>query len=160
MGNCPENIVRATACVDILAGLAYVDTNRIALFGHSMGAFATIGAAAVLGSRIRTAAITASGVIPDSAGTNNAAPTVSEASPVRTPFLMFHCDADPVVPPMRSDLFQQLLNSNAVANLRILYSSNSIPNTNNWHNLHQDAAINADVLTNTFQWFQARGVLP
>jgi len=115
------------ACANVLASLAYVDTNRIALFGHSMGAFATIGDAAVLGSRIRTAAITAGGAIPDSAGTNNAAPTWTEASPVHIPFLMFHCDADPVVPPVRSELFQQLLNSNAVLNLRILYPSNSIP---------------------------------
>lgn len=160
MGNCPENIARATACANVLAGLGYVDTNRIALFGHSMGAFATIGDAAALASRIRAAAITAGGVIPDSGGTSNAAPTVTEASPVRTPFLMFHCDADPVVPAARSQLFQQVLNSNAVLNLRILYSSNSIPDSNNWHNIHLDPAINSDVLTNTFQWFQARGVLP
>jgi dienelactone hydrolase len=161
MGNCPENLSRATACANVLASLPYVDTNRIALFGHSMGAFATIGDAAALVGRIRAAAITAGGVISDSPNaSSNAAPTVTEASPVRTPFILFHCDADPVVPPVRSLLFQQVLNSNAVLNLRILYSSNSIPNTNNWHNIHQDAAVNADVLTNTFQWFKARGVLP
>jgi hypothetical protein len=73
---------------------------------------------------------------------------------------MFHCDGDPVVPPVRSQLFQQVLNTNGVLNQRIVYSSNSIPNPNNWHNLHQDTSINADVLTNTFQWFKARGVLP
>lgn len=160
MGHCPENIARAVACANVLAGLGYVDTNRVAIFGHSMGAFATIGDAAALGNRIRTAVITAGGVIPDSAGNTNAAPTISEANSVRTPFLMFHCDADPVVPPARSQLFQQMLNSNAVINLRLLYSSNSIPNQSNWHNIHQDPAINADVLTNTFQWFQARGLLP
>ena len=160
MGHCPENIARAVACANVLAGLGYVDTNQIAIFGHSMGAFATIGDSAALSNRIRTAVITAGGVIPDSGGTTNAAPTVTEASSVSTPFLMFHCDADPVVQPSRSQLFQQMLNSNAVVNLRILYSSNAIPNQSNWHNIHQDAAINADVLTNTFQWLQARGVLP
>ena len=160
MGHCPENIARAVACANVLAGLGYVDTNRVAVFGHSMGAFATIGDSASLSNRIRTAIITAGGAIPDSAGNTNAAPTVTEASSIRTPFLMFHCDADPVVPPARSQLFQQMLNSNAVVNLRIIYSSNAIPNQSNWHNIHQDAAINADVLTNTFQWLQARGVLP
>jgi dienelactone hydrolase len=161
MGNCPENLARATACANVLASLSYVDTNRIALFGHSMGAFATIGDAAALGGRIRAAGITAGGVISDTPNAaTNPAPTIAEASPVRTPFILFHCDADPVVPPVRSQLFQQLLNSNSVLNLRILYSSNSIPNTNNWHNIHQDAAVNADVLTNTYQWFKARGVLP
>ena len=160
VGHCAENIARAVACANVLAGLGYVDTNRLAIFGHSMGAFATIGDAASLSNRIRTAVISAGGVIPDSAGATNAAPTVTEASSVRTPFLMFHCDADPVVPPVRSQLFQQMLNSNAVVNLRILYSSNSIPNQSNWHNIHQDSAVNADVLTNTLQWFRARGVLP
>ena len=160
MGHCPENIARAVACADVLAGLGYVDTNRIAVFGHSMGAFATIGDAAALSNRVRTAIISAGGVIPDSGGTTNAAPTVTEASPARTPFLMFHCDADPIVPAARSQLFQQMLNSNGVANLRVIYSSNSIPNQSNWHNIHQDPTINADVLTNTFQWLQSRGVLP
>ena len=160
MGFCPENLARISVCANVLASLSYVDTNRLALFGHSMGAFATIGSAAVLTNRFRAAVITAGGVIPDSAGTNNAAPTVTEANPIRKPFLMFHCDGDPVVPAIRSELFQQILDTNAVLNQRILYSSNSIPNQNNWHNIHQDAAINADVLTNTFQWFQARGILP
>jgi dienelactone hydrolase len=159
MGNCPENIARATACANVLASLPYGDTKRLALFGHSMGAFATIGDAAALGNRIRAAAITAGGIIPDSAGTNNAAPTVTEADPVRTPFVMFHCDGDPVVPYVREQLFQQLLTTNGVLYQHFLYSSNSIPNQSNWHNIHQDAAINANVLTNTYQWFQARGVL-
>jgi dienelactone hydrolase len=160
MGNCAENIARATACLNVFASLTYVDTNRVALFGHSMGAFATIGDAAALGGRVRAASITSGGIIPDSAGTNNAAPTVTEADPVRIPFQMFYCDADPVVPAIRSQLFQQVLNTNGVLNQRILYSSNSIPNTNNWHNIHQDTSINADLLTNTFQWFKMRGVLP
>jgi dienelactone hydrolase len=160
MGFCPENLARTTACLRVLLGLPYVDTNRLAIFGHSMGAFATIGDAAALPGRFRAGSITSGGIIPDAAGTGNAAPTVTEASPVRTPFIMFHCDADPVVPPMRSQLFQQMLSSNSVPNLRILYSSNSISNPSNWHNIHQDAAINADLLTNTFQWFHSQGVLP
>ena len=160
MGFCPENLARTTACLGVLLGLSYVDTNRIAIFGHSMGAFATIGDAAALPGRFRAGSITSGGIIPDAAGAANAAPTVTEASPGRTPFVMFHCDADPVVPPMRSQLFQQVLNSNAVPNLRILYSSNSIANPSNWHNIHQDSAINSDVLTNTFQWFRTHGVLP
>jgi dienelactone hydrolase len=160
MGFCPENLARTAACLDVLLALPYIETNRVAIFGHSMGAFATIGDAAALSGRFRAASITSGGIIPDAAGTGNAAPTVTETSPVHTPFIMFHCDADPVVPPMRSQLFQQVLDSNSVPNLRILYSSNSIPNPANWHNIHQDTAINADILTNTFQWFRNQGVLP
>lgn len=160
MGFCPENLARTTACLGVLLGLPYVDTNRLAIFGHSMGAFATIGDAAALPGHFRAGSFTSGGITPDAAGTSNAAPTVTEASPNRTPFIMFCCDADPVVPPVRSQLFQQMLNSNSVANLRILYSSNSIANPSNWHNIHQDPAINADVLTNSFQWFRSQGVLP
>lgn len=161
MGNCPENLARIAACANVLASLDYVDTNRLALFGHSMGAFATIGAAAdTPRSRIRAAAITAGGVIPDSAGTNQASPTMSEANLVRAPFLMFHCDGDPIVPASRSQSFQQLLNANMVANQRIVFSSNSIPNMANWHNIHNDPAVNTSILTNTHSWFRTHGVLP
>jgi predicted peptidase len=160
MGNCAENIARGDACLNVLASLSYIDTNRLALFGHSMGGFATIGQAAASGSKIRAAAISAAGVIPDSAGTTNAAPTVTESNPVNKPFLMFHCDADPVVPAVRSQLFAQLLNTNSVVNNRILFSSNSIPNTNFWHNLHQEPNVNTNMLTNIFGWFKTHGVLP
>jgi dienelactone hydrolase len=162
MGNCPENIARALACADVLRGLTFVDSNRLALFGHSMGAFAAIGQMAAFGSRVRAASITSGGVIPDGApgGTNNASPTVSEANPVRVPCLMIHCDADPVVPASRSQAFQLILSSNGVPNQRIILSSNSIPNSANWHNIHNDPNANTLVLTNTRAWFQAHGVLP
>jgi dienelactone hydrolase len=161
MGHCPENLARITACANVLASLPYVDTNRLALFGHSMGAFATIGAAgSALGRRVRAAAISAGGIIPDVAGTNQAAPTTSEAAPVRTPFIMFHCDGDPIVPVSRSQSFQQLLTANSVPNDRIVYPSNSIPNTANWHNIHNDPAVNASILTNSHTWFRTHGVLP
>jgi dienelactone hydrolase len=161
MGHCPENLARITACANVLATLAYVDTNRLALFGHSMGAFATIGASgAGFGSRVRAASITSGGIIPDSAGTTNATPTTTEASGVRAPFIMFHCDADPIVPAARSQSFQQLLTANAVANQRISFSSNSIPNSANWHNIHNDPAVNTSILTNTRAWFRTHGILP
>lgn len=160
MGFCPENLARVTACVNVLGSLSYVDTNRLALFGHSMGAFATIGSAAQLVGRIRAGAISSGGAIPDAAGNTNAAPTVSEASAARAPFLTVHCDADPVVPPARSLLWHQILNSNGVTNLRVLISSNSIANPANWHNIHNDANANTLLLTNTRAWFQEHGVIP
>jgi dienelactone hydrolase len=162
MGHCPENIARALACAEVLHGLSFVDSNRLAIFGHSMGAFAAIGEAAALGRRLRAASITSGGVIPDSApgGTNNASPTVSEANPVRVPLLMIHCDGDPVVPASRSQTLQMILSSNGVPNQRLIISSNSIPNAANWHNIHNDPNANTLVLTNTRAWFQAHGVLP
>lgn len=162
IGNSPENIARGMACANVLSSLAYVDTNRLAVFGHSMGAFATVGQMAAFGGRFRAASITSGGAIPDSApgGTSNATPTVSEAAPVRTAFQMIHCDGDPVVPPARSQLLQQVLSGNAVPNSRLLISSNSIPNPAHWHNIHQDPNALATVLTNTRAWFRTHGVIP
>ena len=162
MGNSPENVARGLACANVLASLAYVDTNRLAVFGHSMGAFATVGQMAAFGDRCRAASITGGGAIPDGApgGTSNATPTISEAEPVRTPFLMIHCDGDPVVPPSRSQTLQQVLAGNGVTTSRILISSNSIPNSAHWHNIHNDPGALNTVLTNTRAWFQTNGVLP
>jgi hypothetical protein len=73
---------------------------------------------------------------------------------------MIHCDADPVVLPIRSLSWQQLLTSNGVPNQRILINSNSIPNQLNWHNIQNDPNANTLLLTNTRAWFQTHGVLP
>ena len=62
MGYCVENLERIRACLNVLPTLLYMDTNRLAIFGHSMGAFATIGSAAALGQSLRAAAITSGGV--------------------------------------------------------------------------------------------------
>lgn len=160
MGFCAENLGRAAACLNVLASLPYVDTNRIALFGHSMGAFATIGDASVFSNRVRAVSISAGGVIPDSAGNTNAAPTVTEASGITAPVHIVHCDGDPTVPLARSTLLTNSLASRGITHQRIVISSNAIPNQAFWHNLHNDADANALLLTNTRAWFQTHGVLP
>ena len=159
MGFCPENLARAAACLNVLASLPYVDTNRIALFGHSMGAFATIGDASVFSNRVRAVSISAGGIIPDSAGATNAAPTLTEASRITAPIHMVHCDGDPVVPASRSQLLADSLTARGVTQ-RIVISSNDIPNSAFWHNIHNDSNANTLLLTNTRSWFQTHGVLP
>ena len=160
MGFCPENLARAAACLNVLASLPYVDTNRIALFGHSMGAFATIGDASVFSNRVRAVSISAGGIIPDSAGATNAAPTVTEANHITAPVHMVHCDGDPVVPASRSQMLADALAARGVTHQRIIISSNDIPNNAFWHNLQNDANANTLLLTNTRAWFQTHGVLP
>jgi dienelactone hydrolase len=152
-GFSPENLARGIACRNILATMSWVDQNRVALWGHSKGAWLTIGLAGVIADRIVAAGNSAGGVVDDSAGVNQAAPTVTQASAVRAPWIMFHGDGDTTVLPAQSLLFQQLLNSLGVPNQRILYSTNQ-------HNLHQDATINADMLTHYHTWLQTYGVLP
>jgi alpha-beta hydrolase superfamily lysophospholipase len=123
------------------------------LWGHSKGAWLSIGLAGVIADRIVAAGNSAGGIVNDSFGVNQAAPTTTQASSVRVPWIMFHGDDDPVVPASQSFAFQELLNSLGVANQRITYSTNL-------HNLHQDPAINTSMLTNYRAWLQTYGVLP
>lgn len=152
-GNCPENVARGLKCWNVLKSLPYVDAGKIVLWGHSKGAYVTIGLAAAAPGAFAAAGMSAGGIVPDAAGTGVSAPTTTEASPVHAPFIMFHGDADPVVPPVQSLQFQQLLDAHAVANSRILYATDQ-------HNLHQVPSINADMLAKWKSWLQTHGVVP
>jgi len=66
LGASPENIRRATACIAVLRTLPEVDASRIVAYGHSMGAFVTIGLAADEPGLLRAAIITAGGIAPAS----------------------------------------------------------------------------------------------
>jgi dienelactone hydrolase len=156
-GHCPENLARGLAVMAALEDLASIDPARIAVFGHSKGAYASIGQVSALGTRVRVAAMTAGGVLPDTAGVDQAAPTHSEALGVVAPFLMFHGNVDGSVPPSRSTDFKNQLDARQIPNLRIEYDVDSYP-PNEQHNLHQIPEINADILTQTHAWFTQWGL--
>ena len=156
-GFTPENLARIVACVDALASLAYVDASRIGMFGHSKGAYATIGAVSSLGTRVRVAAMTAGGVVPDNFGTSQAAPTHAESAGVVAPFLMLHGNVDGSVPPERSLDFANRLTAANVENFRHVYDVTGLPPPTQ-HNFHQDPAINADLVLRLHDWFDAHGL--
>jgi dienelactone hydrolase len=156
-GQCPENLARGVAVVDAIAAQGYVDPSRIAFFGHSKGAYAAIGHVAALGTRVRAAAMSAGGVLPDAAGTAQAAPTHAEALGVVAPFLMFHGSSDGSVPPPRSADFAAQLELRAVPNARIVYDVDALPGILQ-HNLHQVPEINADMLARTLAWYTQWGL--
>lgn len=156
-GHCPENLARGLAVFEAVAGLAYVDPQRIAFFGHSKGAYAAIGQVSALGLQVRVAAMTAGGMVDDAFGVAQAAPTVTEASGVRAPFLMFHGSIDEAVPPARSVAFLQRLLAVPVAAERIEYDVSALaPEVQ--HNLHQDPTLNADLLARTRAWYAQWGL--
>lgn len=156
-GMCAENLARGLAMADALESLEYVDDQRIAYFGHSKGAYAAIGQVSALGTRVLVAAMSAGGVLPDSAGVNQAAPTHTEAIGVVAPFLMFHGNVDDAVPPERSIDFVNQLLARGIPNLRIEYDVSALP-PQNQHNLHQTPAINADMLVEMHAWFTQWGL--
>lgn len=157
-GHCPENLARGLATIVAIREQAFVDPARIGVFGHSKGAYASIGLVAALGTEVRVAGMTAGGIVPDAAGVNQAAPTVGEASGAVAPFIMFHGNIDGAVPPQRSQDFLVELQARSVPAVRIVYPVDSLdPNVQ--HNLHQDPAINADLLQRTHDWFVRWGLL-
>jgi dienelactone hydrolase len=156
-GMTTENVARGIACADALATLNYVDISRLAVFGHSKGAYASIGLVSALGTRVRVAGISAGGVVPDSVGTAQAAPTYTEASGVVAPFILFHGNIDPAVPPAYSADFQSRLDSASVPVSRIVYDVSALPPSTQ-HNLHQDPTINADLLQRLHDWYAQWGL--
>lgn len=149
-GWCPENSRRTRACLKILASLGYVDTNRIAAYGNSMGAFVTGGFCGAVSNRIRVAAITAGGTTGTS-DTNFASPAVQEVQGITAPFLMLHGTADTTVLPSQSANLQAILTSNAIPNSRVLF-------TNIGHDLHNNPATQAEVYDLIQNWFTQHGL--
>lgn len=149
-GWCPENSRRARACLTILASLDYVDTNRIAAYGNSMGAFVTAGLAGAISNRIKAAAITAGGT----SGTSDpdyAAPATQEVAGITAPFLMLHGTADTTVPPAQSATLQAILTSNGIPNDRVLFDGIG-------HDLHNNPATRDEVYERIHDWFTQWGL--
>lgn len=117
-GASAENIRRARACVDLLRTMPAVDAQRVFAYGHSMGAFVTIGLAASDPGLLAAAAITAGGVAPRD---GFPAPSEVAAERIRTPFLIFHGSADTVVRPEQSESLKAILDRNRVPNERIVF---------------------------------------
>lgn len=159
-GSSPENVARGEAVLAALASLGYVDMDRVAVWGHSKGAYASIGQVAAMGRRIRAAGMSAGGIVPGTvaAGARQAAPTEGEAAPTVTPFLMFHGTVDPAVPPPTSASFASLLEANGVPHRRITYTTNGL-SSDLQHNLHKTARFNADMLATYREWLTQHGVL-
>lgn len=146
-GASAENVRRATACAEILRGLPGVDPDRIAAYGHSMGAFLTIGLAADEPGLLKAAAITAGGIAP---ADGFPAPSAARAEKIRTPFLILHGTADTTVPPDRSASLAAILARNKVPCERRVWEGVG-------HGLPNEKAD--EVHAAIREWFCARGVL-
>jgi endo-1,4-beta-xylanase len=123
-GASEENLRRASKCLDILASLPEVDAKRLCAYGHSMGGFVTIGLAAKEPDRLAAAAISGSGV---ATRAGFPAPPADDAARVKTPFIIFHGDADNTVRPSQSASFKDILDRNGVSNERHTFAGTGHP---------------------------------
>lgn len=144
-GASPENLKRAAKCLDILQSLPYVDSNRLAAYGNSMGAFITVSLSASEAGRLKATAITAGGV-----RMRDGAPTVPAGDIPRVPMCILHGGADGTVPPDSSASLKELLDKNHTPNERHVFDGIG-------HNLHQQKADEVFGLMKA--WFVKHGVL-
>lgn len=146
-GATPNNVRRARRLVEILRGLGYVDMSRIALHGHSLGAFVSEATAAAHPGLFRAASHTAGGIAPDIV--SGFAPTESEIANIRAPYQMHHGDRDFVVPLIADQLFATALRNRGVTHELVTYPGAG----------HDDVRLNPAVLDRIRAWYQSKGVL-
>ena len=119
-GASESNVQRVLSALAILKSQQYVDQDRIAMYGHSMGGFCTLGVLATdASSDIRVAAISGSGIyLPElqdgSRNLRHAAPDRSHANQIQTPLLIIHSDDDKTVPLDLARALERVLDDNKI----------------------------------------------
>jgi dienelactone hydrolase len=145
-GATPNNVRRARRLVDILRGLGYVDMNRVALHGHSAGAFVTEVTAAAHPDLFRAASHTAGGIASQEA---LYPPTESEIATIRAPYQIHHGERDFSVPLVADELFAAALRRRGVVNELLTYPGAG----------HDDVRLDPVVFNRIRAWYRSKGVL-
>jgi dienelactone hydrolase len=139
-GASENNILRAIKCWDILASLGDVDTNCIASFGHSRGAYTTTGLVATYPGKFSCAGHTAGGAIPQ---TGYSAPSTALAGQITCPYILHHGDSDFVVPVQFDSTLNSVFDSTGIIHDFFVYSGYS----------HQQMSFDTLMLSRTQNWF-------
>ncbi|MBL9144851.1 MAG: beta-galactosidase [Verrucomicrobiaceae bacterium] len=171
-GHSPENTARVRACVAALSTRSDVDLNRLAMWGHSRGAFTTIGTASELGVELKAAGFTEGGILEnlgllDTTGQPEGSyPTLNESAGITAPTLVFHVvgtPGDTVVPPITSLRLNNLLNTLSIINTRITYDTTSLgisgSASHNIYSLSFYTQPTTGVLAQWQAWLITHGVL-
>ena len=145
-GASAANVQRARRLVEILRGLAYVDMSRLALHGHSMGAFVTAATAGAFPELFRVASHTAGGIVPTCPVC--ATPTESQVAGIRAPYQMHHGDRDFVVPLAADQLFADALRRRGAVHELVVYPGAD----------HDDVSSDPIVLERIRQWYASAGL--
>lgn len=149
-GASSANVQRVRKVVDILRALGYVDMTRVALHGHSFGAFVTTAAAAMHPDLFRAVSHTAGGIVPDPLTnlTGSAAPTAVQAAAIRAPYQIHHGDRDLVVPLVADELFASALQLRGIGHELFVYPGAG----------HDDVSTDATVLGRVREWYAGHGM--
>lgn len=149
-GASAANILRGRRVIELLRALGYVDMNRIAAHGHSMGAFLTAGLVGAAPTAFRAASHTAGGVRPVGSGVEPAAPDDAQVATISTPYQMHHGDNDTVVPLSMDQRLSTLFAArNHVHELQV-YAGGT----------HNDVPYSRVMYDRVRAWYRLHGVLP
>lgn len=146
-GASTANLQRAHKCWDILRQLGYVDTNRIAAHGHSMGAFVTAALVGTYPNDFKVASHTAGGVN----DANVPWTKTAQAEGITIPYLMQHGDNDNTVPFEDDQALAAILTGNSVINNLIIYE-------NLTHADMIDAVNHPEISAEVVDWFTTHGL--
>ncbi|MDX2172201.1 MAG: T9SS type A sorting domain-containing protein [Bacteroidota bacterium] len=114
-----DNFLRAMKCWDILASLAYTDTNCIAAFGHSRGAMLTTGLLGTFPNKFSCAGHTAGGV---GHPTDLTYPTYTMVNNINKPYILHHGTIDPIVNIIYDDKIDSIFTVNSVTHQYYTYA--------------------------------------
>ena len=146
-GASQANVLRAHMTFELLRRLGYVDMTRVALHGHSMGAYLDVATAGAYPSDFRVASQTGGGVRP-AVIVAGPAPSPAQASTIRTPFQMHHGDADATVPLSYDQRFDSLLATLGVDHQLFVYPGED----------HLQVRTDATMFARVRAWYSAHGM--
>jgi dienelactone hydrolase len=144
-GASEANVARVRKARDLLRCVNAADTTKVAVHGHSMGAFATAQTVGLTPSAFLAASHTAGGT---SEGANATRPDAARA--IRTPYQVHHGDQDTVVSIRQGEDLFGVLVMNGVPSEFYRYEGYA----------HETMALDPLMLDRVRAWYRTHGVLP
>jgi dienelactone hydrolase len=146
-GASEPNVLRAHMTYELLRRLGYVDMSRVALHGHSMGAYVNVALAGAYPTDFRVASHTGGGVRPDFI-VAGPAPSTSQARPIRTAFQLHHGELDATVSLSYDQRLDSLLKATGVEHELFIYPGED----------HLQVRLDPNMLTRVHDWYGAHGM--
>jgi dienelactone hydrolase len=146
-GASEANILRAHETYKLLRRLGYVDMSRVALHGHSMGAFVTTAVAGAYPADFRVASHTGGGVRPPSI-VSGPGPTFAQALGIRVPYQQHHGGADSTVALSFDQRLDSLFTAMGLEHQLYVYPGET----------HDQTRTDTTMLARVHAWYQAHGM--
>ena len=146
-GASEANVKRAHMTYELLGRLGYVDTQRVALHGHSMGGWVSAAVASEWPNEFRVASTTGGGLRPPRIR-RGPAPSEDQVRGIRIPFLLQHGAADETVPVENDVRFNAVLAAHGVEHQLYVYPGAG----------HLQVRATPIVLGRIHDWYAAHGM--